>query len=153
MLGELLTTSDKRVMPRWKVRLIGIPALAAAMFIPASMQPLNNQETETTPTTTFAHPDAKAIPEHGQIPYLTPNIHQLTSPTLPVVPTGLELPASARARLTRDTGLDKDPCWKFKICGTDVGHPFLLHNGSVGYWLGDTFATKGPFLQDQPPRC
>lgn len=54
-------------------------------------------------------------------------------------------------RLTRDTGMDMQPCAEFKVCGTDVAHPFLLPNGSVGYLLGDTFAVAGPFLKNIPP--
>lgn len=57
----------------------------------------------------------------------------------------------ARTGLTRDTGMDAQSCYDFKVCGTDVGQPFLLPNGSVGYLFGDTFAIAGPFVKDSPP--
>lgn len=58
--------------------------------------------------------------------------------------------------LTRDTGIDTQPCRDFEVCGTDVMHPFLLppdENGlrSVGYLSGDTFAIAGPFVKDHEP--
>jgi hypothetical protein len=54
-----------------------------------------------------------------------------------------------KSGLTRDTGMDSQSCYDFAICGTDVGQPFLLPNGSVGYLFGDTFAVKGPFVKDE----
>lgn len=58
--------------------------------------------------------------------------------------------------LTRDTGVDTQPCRDFEVCGTDVLHPFALppdENGvvSTGYLGGDTFAIAGPFIKDHAP--
>lgn len=54
-------------------------------------------------------------------------------------------------KLTRDTGMDSQACHEYKVCGTDLGIPFLLPpdaNGVVriGYLFGDTFQVAGPFL-------
>lgn len=46
--------------------------------------------------------------------------------------------------VTRLTGLDMEPCKQWQVCGTDLGIPFLLENGSVGYLFGDTFDTRNP---------
>ena len=54
-------------------------------------------------------------------------------------------------RLTRDTGMDMQPCYEFKVCGTDLGIPFLLNNGSVGYLFGDTFSVAGPYVKNLSP--
>ncbi len=65
--------------------------------------------------------------------------------TLPKAPSQ-PMPALVGDRLTRDTGMDMQACWRFTVCGTDLGQPFLLQNGSVGYLFGDTFAVKGPYM-------
>jgi len=59
-------------------------------------------------------------------------------------------------RLTRDTGMDMQPCFDYDVCGTDIMHPFLMppdKNGirEVCYLSGDTFAVAGPFLKNLPP--
>ena len=53
--------------------------------------------------------------------------------------------------LTRDTGMDTSACPRFIVCGTDLGIPFLLPNGSVGYLFGDTFAVAGPNIPNLRP--
>ncbi|MCA9334723.1 DUF4185 domain-containing protein [Candidatus Saccharibacteria bacterium] len=54
-------------------------------------------------------------------------------------------------RITRDTGLDMQPCYEYKVCGTDLGIPFLLPNNSVGYLFGDTFSAMGPYVKNVRP--
>ncbi len=46
--------------------------------------------------------------------------------------------------ITRVTGADMEPCKRWQVCGTDLGIPYLLENGSVGYLFGDTFASRNP---------
>lgn len=54
-------------------------------------------------------------------------------------------------RITRDTGVDMQPCYEYEVCGTDLGIPFLLPNNSVGYVFGDTFSVKGPYVKNVRP--
>lgn len=60
------------------------------------------------------------------------------------------LPASAAAEpepvesLERITGADMSSCDRWKLCGTDLGIPYELENGSIGYLFGDTFARRNP---------
>lgn len=63
---------------------------------------------------------------------------------------GTEIPPVYQKGLTRDTGVDSQACIDFDVCGTDLGQPFLLPNGSVGYLFGDTLSTPGPFIQNLP---
>ncbi|MFZ1360880.1 MAG: DUF4185 domain-containing protein [Candidatus Saccharimonadales bacterium] len=46
--------------------------------------------------------------------------------------------------LQRITGADTPPCYRWFVCGTDLGIPYLLPNGIVGYIFGDTFDTAMP---------
>ena len=50
-------------------------------------------------------------------------------------------PATFVARLT---GADLEPARRWGVAGTDLGIPYLLENGSVGFLFGDTFATAWP---------
>lgn len=43
--------------------------------------------------------------------------------------------------LTRVTGADMPQTTRFGVYGTDLGIPFLLANGSIGYLFGDTFTS------------
>lgn len=60
-------------------------------------------------------------------------------------------PPVRQGKLTRDTGIDMQPCTDFGVCGTDLGIPFTLPNGSVGYLFGDTFRVAGPHIPNLPP--
>lgn len=53
----------------------------------------------------------------------------------------LPLPAVFRKRLT---GADRDTYRRWRVAGTDLGIPFVLENGSIGYLFGDTFNTALP---------
>ncbi len=55
--------------------------------------------------------------------------------------SGLKGAASFRKRLT---GADLDTNLRWQVAGTDLGIPFLLENGSIGYLFGDTFASALP---------
>lgn len=44
----------------------------------------------------------------------------------------------------RLTGADTDTFRRWGIAGTDLGIPYLLENGSVGYLFGDSFNTPQP---------
>jgi hypothetical protein len=44
----------------------------------------------------------------------------------------------------RLTGADLDTNSRWHVAGTDLGIPYLLENGSVGYLFGDTFDTPWP---------
>jgi hypothetical protein len=51
----------------------------------------------------------------------------------------------------RLTGADLDTFSRWQIAGTDLGIPYLLENGSVGYLFGDTFKTQWPEGPPPPP--
>lgn len=65
-----------------------------------------------------------------------------TVPSVIVPPRRLQVTPG----LTPDTGMDMASCSSFAVCGTDLGIPFKLPNGSIGYLFGDTFTVMGPFL-------
>ncbi|GAB1311922.1 hypothetical protein MFIFM68171_02132 [Madurella fahalii] len=44
----------------------------------------------------------------------------------------------------RLTGEDLDPNARWFVAGTDLGIPYILENGAVGYFFGDTYATARP---------
>lgn len=61
---------------------------------------------------------------------------------------GSELSPVYENGFTRDTGMDSQACEAYEICGTDLGQPFLMPDGSIGYLFGDTFKVPGPFLKN-----
>jgi hypothetical protein len=44
----------------------------------------------------------------------------------------------------RLTGADLDTNSRWQVAGTDLGIPYILENGSIGYLFGDTFNTPRP---------
>src|ERR1044072_4342177 len=44
----------------------------------------------------------------------------------------------------RLTGEDLDTNRRWNVAGTDLGIPYLLENGSVGFLFGDTFGSARP---------
>ncbi|GAB3960468.1 hypothetical protein GCM10027614_82430 [Micromonospora vulcania] len=44
----------------------------------------------------------------------------------------------------RLTGADLDTNSRWRVAGTDLGIPYVLENGSIGYLFGDTFNTPWP---------
>ena len=44
----------------------------------------------------------------------------------------------------RLTGADLDTSSRWKVAGTDLGIPYVLENGSIGFLFGDTFSTPRP---------
>ncbi|RRD03696.1 DUF4185 domain-containing protein [Arachnia propionica] len=44
----------------------------------------------------------------------------------------------------RLTGADMYPAHNWRVGGTDLGIPYVLENGSIGYLMGDTFAGPWP---------
>jgi hypothetical protein len=42
------------------------------------------------------------------------------------------------------TGASLPPAWRWSVVGTDLGIPYVLENGSIGYLFGDTFSTPFP---------
>ncbi|GIU84043.1 MAG: hypothetical protein KatS3mg008_0818 [Acidimicrobiales bacterium] len=48
----------------------------------------------------------------------------------------------------RLTGADMDTFRRWQVAGTDLGIPYVLENGSIGYLFGDTFNT--PFPEGPP---
>src|SRR5574338_259304 len=46
--------------------------------------------------------------------------------------------------VARITGADMYTANNWRVAGTDLGIPYLLENGSVGYLFGDTFSTPWP---------
>jgi hypothetical protein len=54
--------------------------------------------------------------------------------------------ASAATWSKRLTGADLDTNSRWHVAGTDLGIPYVLENGSIGYLFGDTFG--GPWPED-----
>lgn len=48
----------------------------------------------------------------------------------------------------RLTGVDRDTHARWQVAGTDLGIPYVLENGSIGYLFGDTFSTSFPSSND-----
>ena len=59
---------------------------------------------------------------------------------------GLILPGEAQAATwkKRLTGADLDTNSRWQVAGTDLGIPYVLENGSIGYLFGDTFNSPWP---------
>jgi hypothetical protein len=115
----------------WLGRVIGGVAVTAVLVAPALQ---SSSESVTLPYNPgiIYEPESKPIIEQSSLP---PIYDKLT-------------------RLTRDTGMDSQPCFDFDVCGTDLGRAFLLPpdqygNRRVGQLFGDTFKVKGPFLKDE----
>ena len=53
-------------------------------------------------------------------------------------------PAGAATWRKRVTGADLDTNHRWQVAGTDLGIPYVLENGSIGYLFGDTFNTPWP---------
>lgn len=52
--------------------------------------------------------------------------------------------AQAATWKKRLTGADLDTASRWHVAGTDLGIPYVLENGSIGYLFGDTFSTPWP---------
>lgn len=128
---ELSRNENKGKRPRWIAKIIGANVLAASLLLPACTSTPEAMSAAPIPTAEQEIPDAVDP---------APNIQNDIKPPAPVAD-----------RLTRDTGIDMQSCLEFSICGTDLGVPFLLPNGSVGYLFGDTFAVAGPYIKNLPP--
>ena len=66
--------------------------------------------------------------------------------TASAVAPALTLPSPAQAAIwkKRLTGADLDTNSRWQVAGTDLGIPYVLENGSIGYLFGDTFNTPWP---------
>lgn len=135
MSGEMENFESRRDRPRWVKRLTGAACVTTALFMPACTNAEATEMSHHTDDTSLQIPDQDSKP---------PDVTK--SSTLTPIS---ELPP-AWQRLTRDTGIDMASCVEFRVCGTDLGIPFLLPNGSVGYLFGDTFQVAGPHLKDLP---
>ena len=63
--------------------------------------------------------------------------------------------AGAATWRKRLTGADLDTNHRWHVAGTDLGIPYVLENGSIGYLFGDTFDTpwpEGPPLPNDWPQ-
>lgn len=129
MSGERVEDKRRRAIPRWMARIVGSTCISTALFIPASSQELSMGTMDYNPGITLE--DATVRP----LPYNQP-------PPPPEYDQNL--------KMTRDTGMDSIACKRFLVCGTDLGIPFRLADGSEGYLFGDTFAVTGPFLEGVP---
>lgn len=132
MSNERLEGRERTKKPRWLAKAAGVTAITAAMILPAC----------SSPETTSSAAPTQAIEQEA------PSV-ELPAVLEPVVPPAPLTPV--QQRLTRDTGVDMQPCHDFGVCGTDLGIPFKLPNGSVAYLLGDTFVVAGPHIDDLPP--
>jgi hypothetical protein len=59
-------------------------------------------------------------------------------------PTEILAQSSRAIWKKRLTGADLDTNHRWKVAGTDLGIPYILENGSIGYLFGDTFDTPWP---------
>ncbi|KAK2757033.1 hypothetical protein FQN54_005002 [Arachnomyces sp. PD_36] len=57
---------------------------------------------------------------------------------------GVLAQGSASVYKKRLTGEDLDTGARWGVAGTDLGIPYVLENGSIGYLFGDTFSTQWP---------
>lgn len=103
---------------RWLLRLFVATIIATSLMAPATQT--------LAPSSTSFHPGPPPPP---------PAPNMTSAPPPAPIQEGV---------LTRDTGMDTLACPRFIVCGTDLGIPFLLPNGGVGYLFGDTFAVAGP---------
>src|SRR5688572_21647158 len=72
------------------------------------------------------------------------------TPAAPVAPPVQASALQSRAVwIKRLTGADRDTNFRWQIAGTDLGIPYVLENGSIGYLFGDTFST--PWPESPPP--
>ena len=69
-------------------------------------------------------------------------------PTPPLREAWQELARRPAQFVKRLTGADLDTARRWWVAGTDLGIPYLLENGSVGFLFGDTFASAWPEQQD-----
>ena len=69
-------------------------------------------------------------------------------PTPPLREAWQELAGRPAQFVKRLTGADLDTARRWRVAGTDLGIPYLLENGSVGFLFGDTFASAWPEQQD-----
>lgn len=129
MVGERKVEKSPSRMRRWLTRIVGANALAMSFLLPA--------------THTLADSEVPSTIELG------PPV-EASAPLLPEYKEERVAPLQT-GPLTRDTGIDLQSCANFLVCGTDLGNPFLLPNGSVGYLFGDTFAVAGPHIPDLKP--
>ncbi|KFY08822.1 hypothetical protein V492_05868 [Pseudogymnoascus sp. VKM F-4246] len=53
----------------------------------------------------------------------------------------------------RLTGADLDTSQRWSVAGTDLGIPYVLENGAIGYLFGDTFNTAWPEQQNNDWRA
>ncbi|MDN5853607.1 MAG: DUF4185 domain-containing protein, partial [Actinomycetia bacterium] len=60
------------------------------------------------------------------------------------LPPGLMPKADAATYKKTLTGVGKDPDRRWDVVGTDLGIPYVLENGSIGYLFGDTFSSALP---------
>lgn len=127
MTGERRNKREKIYISDWVARAVGVTSVATMLMIPAMTQQVDTGAQQFNPGISY-EPNPDPVAEIHYAPTYNETI-----------------------RLTRDTGMDTQPCRDYEICGTDLGQPFLLPDGSVGYLLGDTFAVKGPFLRNVPP--
>ncbi|NUR48110.1 MAG: DUF4185 domain-containing protein [Hamadaea sp.] len=65
-------------------------------------------------------------------------------PTPPLRDAWSELAQRHAQCVKRLTGADLDTARRWQVAGTDLGIPYLLENGSVGFLFGDTFASAWP---------
>jgi hypothetical protein len=66
------------------------------------------------------------------------------------VPAWAARGADAARWRKRLTGADLDTNSRWQVAGTDLGIPYVLENGSIGYLFGDTFNTPFPEGPPQP---
>ncbi|HVH47048.1 MAG TPA: DUF4185 domain-containing protein [Labilithrix sp.] len=73
--------------------------------------------------------------------------NEIQTPSTPFAGFGTIWSPSASWR-KRLTGADLDTNHRWQVAGTDLGIPYVLENGSIGYLFGDTFNT--PFPEGPP---
>jgi hypothetical protein len=121
MSKELVRNQERVGLGRWTARLIGSTSVAAALLLPST-------QALATETASFDHGITLEQKETAELGGNSPFYDE-------------------KSGLTRDTGMDSEACRDFEVCGTDLGQPFRLPDGSTAQLFGDTFKVAGPFLK------
>ena len=95
----------------------------------------------------FVWPSSDKHSEETARPPTTQAPSTSIGPVAPIGPTVASPPYTSDARAAKVaqlTGGTTAACVNWKVCGTDLGIPYTLENGSTGYLFGDTFSTDAP---------
>ena len=144
MSNELMRRKRWEREPTWKQRIIGSIGVAAVLMA-LSPSPSVNTINHSTHAQSSSSQKAESTPEYteDQAEELRPQLIEIKINQPPPPPLII-------GEITRDTGTDSQSCKEFYVCGTDLGIPVKLNDGSTAYLFGDTLAVAGPHLELPP---